>query len=144
MPNKNICAFFLSFTITEDKNISKNATNINQKVPRSKIVPKKDVWGAEENEAESKNTKTTASPERITGDRGRLIFPSENLATAQKITETAKPPTKSSPLEVSTGILVKGKKKTGNKITTTDKEIKETLSKIFDHIKCVYCEINKL
>ena len=61
-------------------------------------------------------------------------MPSESLAKAQKIKESASPKTKSNPLEVSIGILVKGKKKTGNNIITKNSDKNESLSNIFEYI----------
>jgi len=100
------------------------------------MVPKKETWEAEEKTEERKTTRTITKPETKIGDRGKLISPSENLATVQKIIEIARPTTSNRPLEVVIGILVKGKKKTGNKITTKDNEINEILFKILDHIIC--------
>ena len=54
---------------------------------------------------------------------------------AQKTTEITRPTTKSKPLEVSTGIFVKGKQKTGNKTTTKNNDKNESLSNMFVCIK---------
>ncbi len=62
--------------------------------------------------ADTKKAKTIPKPETKIHDFGKMILPSENLAAAQKIIETAKPITRRSPFEVSIGIFVKGKKKT--------------------------------
>src|SRR3989339_419659 len=97
-------------------------------------MPKRETWGVPENRAEIKKTKRTPKPESKNHDFGKLILPSENLAAIQKIIETANPATKSKPLEVSIGILVKGKKKTGNNTITAKSDQKEILSKIFDNI----------
>lgn len=78
---------------------------------------------AEEKIEESRTIKVIIKAENKTDDRGILTFPSENLATDQKIIDMARPTTKRKPLEVSTGIFVKGKKKTGNNTTTKNNEM---------------------
>ena len=98
------------------------------------MVPNKDTWEFLENKAEIKKTKVMPSPETKSQDLGKVILPSENLANAQKITENVTPNTKSKPFEISIGILVKGKQKTGNKTTTKNNTQKESLSKIFESI----------
>jgi hypothetical protein len=50
------------------------------------------------------------------------------------MTQRVRPTTKSNPLEVSTGIFVKGKQKTGNNTTTRYNAQKESLSNIFENI----------
>ena len=90
---------------------------------------------AEENRAESKTVRTIPKPDTRSQDFGKEIFPSEKRAAVQKIIEIDKPIIKKSPLEVSAGIFVKGKKKIGNKTITTKSDQKEILSKIFDNIK---------
>ena len=88
---------------TEDINIRTKAAKMNQKEPMSNIVPNKDTWELPEKREERRKTRTMPSPEARRADLGKIIFPSENRAMAQKITESASPATKSSPLEVSTG-----------------------------------------
>jgi hypothetical protein len=73
-------------------------------------------------------------PDTKSRDLGKIILPSENLAMAQKITDKASPKTKSNPLEVSIGIFVKGKQKSGNKTTTKNNDKNENLSNIFERI----------
>lgn len=73
-------------------------------------------------------------PDAKSHDLGKTILPSENLAMAQKTTDSASPKTKSNPLEVSTGIFVKGKKKSGNNTITKNNDQKESLSNIFERI----------
>ena len=73
-------------------------------------------------------------PDIKSHDLGKIIFPSENLAMAQKITDKASPKIKSSPLEVSIGILVKGRQKSGNNTTTKNNDQNESLSNIFERI----------
>jgi hypothetical protein len=97
-------------------------------------VPKNEACLAEEKKAEIRNTKTMISPVDKTQDLGRVILPSENRAMVQKMIARTKPTTKRKPFDVSTEILVKGRKKTGNNTTTTNNEIKESLSKRFDNI----------
>jgi len=75
-----------------------------------------------------------ARPDTKSHDLGKIIFPSENLAIAQKIIDKVSPETKSNPLEVSIGILVKGKQKSGNNATTKNNEKNESLSNIFARI----------
>jgi hypothetical protein len=73
-------------------------------------------------------------PETRIHDFGKIIFPSANRAAVQKIMETAKPTTKSNPLEISIGILVNGKKKTGNNTITAKSDQKEILSNVLYNI----------
>ena len=77
-------------------------------------------------------TKITIPPDHNTQDFGKTIFPSKNLAMAQKIIETARPKTRIKSLEISVGNLVKGKKKKGREIIVTNKDQKDILSKNFD------------
>ena len=98
------------------------------------MIPKRDTFEAEENKAEARNTNKIIKPESKSRDFGTLILPSVKRAAIQKTIETTRPITKSKPLEVSTGIWVKGKKKTGNNTITTKSDQKEILSKIFDNI----------
>ena len=121
----------------EEKSIKRKPAEINQKVPISKIVPKKDIPDASEKRAERKNAKMIPAPPTKIIDLGKLILPSEKRAMAQKIIQTASPTTKSNPFKVSIGILVKGKKKNGNNTTTKNKERKEILSNIFDFINFI-------
>ncbi len=112
----------LSFTKRDATNIRRNAANINQKDPISKIMPKKDIAEEEEKKAESNVANTTPTADKITAERGILTLPSENLATAQKITAIDRPTTRRRPLEVSSGMSVKGKKKSGNSTIVRNKE----------------------
>jgi hypothetical protein len=77
---------------------------------------------------------TTPRPEVISQDLGIIIFPSENLAITQKIRLAVSPITKSSPLETSTEMFVKGKQNKGNKTTTKNNDKKDNLSNIFAFI----------
>jgi hypothetical protein len=95
---------------------------------------KKDTFRTEENRADKRNIKTIEKPDNKSQDFGKMILPSENRAAAQKTIETASPTTKRSPLETSTGIFVKGKKKTGNNTITIAKDQNEILSNLFDNI----------
>ena len=80
-------------------------------------------------------TKAMPKPDTKSQDLGKIICPSENLAIAQKIIQSARPITKSKPLEVSSGMLVKGRQKSGNSTTTKKSDKKESLSNIFERIK---------
>ena len=82
------------------------------------------------------------NPDSNSQDFGKIILPSENLAIAQKTIQAASPKTKRNPLAVSIGILVKGKKKNGNRTTTKNNEKNESLSKIFERIS-FFQKINK-
>ena len=117
-----------------ENNINTKPEKINQKVPVSNIIPKKDGEDGEDKIEESKTASTIPKPPHKIGDFGINTFPSENLAADQNITETARPITKSKLFEVSTGIRVNGKKKTGSNTITRDKATKEIRSKIFDNI----------
>jgi len=97
-------------------------------------MPKNETFEAGEKSAERRKAKTMPKPETKSQDLGKIIFPSEKRAAVQKIIETASPATKSNPFEVSIGILVKGRKKTGNKTMTAKSDQKEILSNIFDNI----------
>ena len=115
----------------EDINIKIKAANINQKLPTSNIVPKKETWENLDKKVEKKNTKTIKRPLKSVADLGKTIFPSKNLAIAQKTTAKLNPPTKNKPLEISIGIFVPGKKKSGNPIITKKVAKNENLLNIF-------------
>ena len=68
-------------------------------------------------------------------DLGKTILPSINLDIVQKTMHKASPATKSNPFEVSTGILAKGRKKSGNNTTTKNNDKKESRSNILVFIK---------
>jgi hypothetical protein len=126
----------------EDISIRMKPEKINQKLPISNIVPKKDTCIFAEKTDDRSKTKTTPSPERSSQDFGKTISPSENLAMAQKITEITSPTTKSNPLEVSTGILVKGKQKRGKSTITKNNDKNESLSDMFERISCIILHAN--
>jgi hypothetical protein len=119
---------------TEDISIKTKPEKINQKLPMSNMVPNKDTWGFLEKRAERRKAKAIPNPDTNNQDLGKIILTSENLAIAQKTMQAASPKTKSSPLEVSTGILVKGKEKRGNNTTTKNNDKKESLSNIFERM----------
>ena len=104
----------------------------------SNIVPKKDTCETFTNKAERKNTKIIPPPPNKNTDLGKFIFPSKNLAKPQKMTERTNPTTKSAPLEITTGILVKGKKKNGNNVTIKKSDKTDSLSNIFERIGLLY------
>ena len=101
------------------------------------MVPKKDTSETLEKRAERKIAMTTPNPANKHLDLGKLIFPSKNLAKLQKIIHRVSPITKSNPLEVSIGILVKGKKKNGSNTTTKNNDKKESLLNICDCISFI-------
>ena len=115
--------------------INRKPEKINQKDPMSSIAPKKDAPRELLKIADSNITKTTPSPASKDRDFGNLISPSINLATIQNITEIISPITKNKPLPDSTGILVKGKKKIGNKVTNKNADRKESFPIIFEFIQ---------
>ena len=121
-----------------DISIKRKPVKINQKDPTSNIVPKKDTCEALEKKAERKNTRTIPTPASMHRDLGKIIFPSKNRANPQKIIVDKSPKTKSSPLEISTGIVVKGRKKMGNSTMTKKSEKKEILSKILERMRTLY------
>ena len=137
-PNKTILACLELRKIIEEQNIKRKAEKINQKDPISNAVPKKETWEAFEKKAERKNIKTTPPPPNKHTDLGKLILPSKNRAIAQKIMQRVSPITKSNPLEISIGIFVKGKKKTGNNTTTKKSDRNESRSNIFVYISSLY------
>jgi hypothetical protein len=101
------------------------------------MVPNKDTWEFPEKRAESRKAKAIPNPDTNNQDLGKIILPSRNLAMAQKITQAASPKTKSNPLDVSTGMLVKGKQKRGNNTTTKNNDKKESLSNIFERMSLI-------
>jgi N-acyl-D-aspartate/D-glutamate deacylase len=101
-------------------------------------VPNRDTWGFGEKRAENKTTRTTAKPEVTSQDLGKIIFPSENLEIAQKTIQAVSPKTRSRPLEISTGMFVKGKQNKGNNTTTKNNDKKDNLSNIFAFILVDY------
>lgn len=133
-PFKTVFAFLTSLKRIEDMNIKRKAESINQKVPESSIMPKKETFNAGEKIAERRKTNTMPKPEVKSQDLGKIILPSENRAAIQKIIEIVSPTTKRKPFETSTGILVKGRKKIGNNTMTAKRAQNEILSKIFDNI----------
>jgi hypothetical protein len=137
-PNKTILAFLGSLKMIEDISNKRKPEKINQKDPRSNIVPKRDVCEVLEKRADSKNAKTMPPAPNKHVDLGKLILPSMNLAMAQKITQKTSPTTKSTPLEISTGMLVKGKKKKGNNTITKNSDKKDNLSNMFERISLLY------
>jgi len=72
-PNKTMRAFLGSRKIIEDKSIKRNPAKINQKVPTSNIVPKKDTEDAEEKNAERRKTIEITKPENKSEDLGNVI-----------------------------------------------------------------------
>ena len=74
------------------------------------------------------------NPDTTNHDLGKIIFPSENLAIAQNITDATSPKINNNPFEVSIGILVKGKQKSGNKTITKNNAQNEILSNILELI----------
>ncbi len=62
---------------------------------------------------------------------------------AQNTREIVRPKTRRRPLDVSTGILVKGKQKIGSRTIINDKDIKESLSKIFERMDFIILYANK-
>jgi|SRR3989344_4798826 len=144
IPSKTIFAPLGVRKITEDKNIKIKLAKINQKDPTSNIVPKKDTSEFPEKIVDNKKAKAIPNPDNKSQDFGKIIRPSKNRAIAQKITHAVSPTTKSSPLDVSIGILEKGKKKSGNNTTTKNKDKNESLSNIFVRIdELYYILINK-
>lgn len=78
------------------------------------------------------------NPDTNNQDLEKIIRPSKNRAIAQKTTQAASPRTKSRPLEISTGISVKGKKKNGNNTITRKSDENESLSNMFERINPLY------
>jgi hypothetical protein len=124
--------------IVADISIKTKPAKINQKLPISNIVPNKETSELEERSAERRKIRATPKPETNNQDFGKIIFPSINLAIAQKIIQAVNPKTKSKPFEVSTGKLVKGKQKNGNKTTTMNNDRDDNLSNIFERIRRLY------
>jgi hypothetical protein len=92
-------------------------------------VPKNETCELVEKRVDKRTAKTTPAPAYKSADLGKLILPSKNLAKPQKMIATVRPTTRSRPLEVSIGILVKGKKKSGNNIMIKKVAKKDILSK---------------
>jgi hypothetical protein len=95
-----------------------------------------------EKRAESKKIKAMPNPDTKSQDFGRTIFPSINLAMAQKITQAVNPKTKRRPFEVSTGMLVKGKQNNGNNTTTKNNDKNESLLNMFVRMESIILFIN--
>jgi hypothetical protein len=89
-----------------------------------------------------RKAKTIPNPETNSQDLGKITLPSMNLAIAQKTTQAVSPKTKSSPLEVSTGILVKGKQNSGNNIITKNSDKNESLSNMFVRMLRIILYVN--
>ena len=132
VPSKNIFARPTVRKKIEEKNIKIKAEKTNQNEPTSNMVPNKDTFRFPEKRAESKKVRATPNPAKSRVDLGKTIRRSKNRAIPQRTIQTTIPTTKSSPLEISTGMLVKGRKKIGNKTTTKNKEMNENLSSIFE------------
>src|SRR3989344_7825510 len=137
-PKRTILALLWSRKTIADIRSKRKAAKIYQKVHMSNIVPKNDTCEAFEKRAESKNAKTIPPAASRVEERGKVILPSKNLAKHQAIRETVSPTTKSKPFDISTGMLVKGKKKSGNNVMTKKSETKATLSNMFERIHIVY------
>ena len=120
-----------------DKILWKSIATMAREDRRSSGISK-ETWEAFEKKAERKNIKTTPPPPNKHTDLGKLILPSKNRAIAQKIMQRVSPITKSNPLEISIGIFVKGKKKTGNNTTTKKSDRNESRSNIFVYISSLY------
>jgi len=101
------------------------------------MVPKKDTFIVEENKEDKRKAKRIPRPAIKNQDFGKIIFPSINLAIIQKIKEIDKPTIKSNPFDISTGIFVNGKKKSGNNTITINRDQNEILSNLFDNIKII-------
>ena len=142
VPSKTILALLESLKTIEDINIKIKPEKMNQKVPMSNIVPKNEAWRAPEKMAERKTANTMPRPPSKQADRGKVILPSENRAMAQEIMEMVNPTTKSNPFEISTGTLVKGKKKTGNNTIIKNSDKNEMRSKIFELIGFIILHVN--
>ncbi|MEO5635456.1 MAG: hypothetical protein ABIS26_00925 [Candidatus Paceibacterota bacterium] len=113
---------------------------INQKLPISNIVPKKETSEAFEKIADASSTKIIPMLASSVVDLEKIILPSKNRAKPQNTIEETSPRTKSRPFEVSTGIFVKGKKNSGNNVMTKKSDQKEILSKMFECIVFIdYC-----
>lgn len=134
VPNNTILAFFASRKIIDAINIKIKPEKINQKEPTSSIVPNKDKLDAPPKIADKNTTNTTTAPANNEEDLGIMTSPSKNLATIQKITDIIAPRTRNKPLLDSTGILVKGRKKIGNKTTTNNEDRSDNLPTIFEFI----------
>ena len=141
-PNRTILAFLGFPKIIEDNSIKRKAEKINQKVPMSNIVPKKDTSETFEKRAERKKAKTTPPPPHKHKDLGKIILPAKKREIAWAITQTVSPATKRKPFPVSIEIEVPGRKKNGNNIMIKKSDKNETLSNIFARIGFHY--INKL
>ena len=100
-------------------------------------MPNKDTSEFPEKNAERKKTKAMPNPDTKSQDLGKIIWPSNNLAIAQKIIQKTRPNAKSNPFEISIGILVNGKQKIGNNTMTKNNDKKESLSNIFERINSI-------
>ncbi len=133
-PHKTFLALLGSFRTSAETSISINAAKVNQKVPTSNMIPNIETCGFEERSAETKKDKTIPKAETAIQDLGKVRFPFENLAATQNINETANPITTNNPFDVSTGILLKGRKNKGKRTIVTYRDQKEIFSKTFEII----------
>ena len=137
-PNKTIFAFFWSRKMIDDISIKRKPANINQKVPISNMVPKRETCRDFKKRAESRKASTIAAPANSIRDLGKVILPSKNLAKPQEKMLTARPITKRSPFDVSTEMLLQGRKKSGSKIITKKIDKKDRRSNMFVRMGKLY------
>src|SRR3989344_8625610 len=131
-PHKSMCACFSERTLSATRDISMKPANTNQKLPVSNITPKRDTGGLAESKAEAKDTSITTSPDNRSQDLGIRILPSTNLPIAHSTAQIASPRTKTRPLEISIGISVKGRQKTGNRATIRNNDKNASRSNMFE------------
>lgn len=137
MPKRSVLARCGLLKIIEHINISKKAEKMNQKLPVSNIVPKKETSRLVDKKADKKVAITIPPAAKNREDREIIIFPSRNLPMDQKIMEMAMPTTSNNPLDISTGKFEKGRKKIGSNTTTIKREENESLSNVLDCISLI-------
>jgi hypothetical protein len=133
-PNNTIFACLDPRKTSEDISNKIKPAKIYQKLPTSNIVPNKDTCELLLKRTDNKTARTIPNPDTKSQDFGKIILPSRNLEIAQNISANATPMTNNNPFDVSTGMLVNGKQKIGNKTTTKNNDQKESFSNIFEFI----------
>ena len=108
----------------------------------SNIVPNQETGELPVASVDNNISNTMPAPANTMEDFGKTILPSENLAKAQNMIDTARPMTNRTPLLASTGIFVNGKKKSGNNTTTKNKDTNEILSNMFERIGYIILYVN--
>lgn len=134
MPKRAILACKVVRNTIAERSMSAKPEKINQKLPTSSIVPKKDTSLLADISADRRKATTTPPPLISKLDRGMTILPSKNLAIPQKTKPRARPATKRRLLDISAPMKVNGRQKTGSNVRIKNNIANASRSKIFDLI----------